>query len=82
MNSGALEPACSASLVEVLIVQFWWSKTTPKRSLFFHVLGALIYYRENDQPLEHDDVHTKIEMYRRHFAATGLGEDFVSQFVL
>ena len=47
----------------------------------FHVFGALIYYDENDQPLGHDDVHTKIEMCRRHFAATGLGEESVTQFI-
>jgi hypothetical protein len=47
----------------------------------FHVFGALVYFDDDDQVVGHDDVHTKIEMCRRHFAATGLGEDFVSQFV-
>ena len=47
----------------------------------FHVFGALVYYDEHDQPMGHDDVHTKIEMCRRHFAATRLGEGFVIQFV-
>jgi quercetin dioxygenase-like cupin family protein len=47
----------------------------------FHVFGALVYYDEQDRPAGHDDVHTKIEMCRRHFAAVGLGEDFVSRFV-
>ena len=47
----------------------------------FHVFGALVYYDENDQPTGHDDVHTKIEMCRRHFQETGLGEEFVAKFV-
>jgi 2,4'-dihydroxyacetophenone dioxygenase len=47
----------------------------------FHVSGALIYYDDQGAPNGHDDVHTKLEMCRRHFAETGLGEDFVDQFV-
>ena len=47
----------------------------------FHVSGALIYYTEQGDCSGHDDVHTKLEMCRRHFAATGLGEDYVDQFV-
>lgn len=47
----------------------------------FHVLGALIYYDEKNEPVGHDDVHTKIEMCRRHFAACGLGEEHVTKFI-
>ena len=47
----------------------------------FHVCGALIYYDEAGLPCGHDDVHTKIEMCKKHFAKVGLGEDFVEQFV-
>ena len=47
----------------------------------FHVFGALIYFDVNDAPVGHDDVHTKIELCRRHFASVGLGEDYVTQFV-
>lgn len=47
----------------------------------FHVLGALVYYDEEGRPCGHDDVHTKIEMCRRHFRQVGLGEDFVEQFI-
>jgi len=47
----------------------------------FNVRGALIYYDEDDQPVAHDDVHTKIELCRRHFAETGLGEEHVEQFI-
>ena len=47
----------------------------------FHVCGALIYYDEAGKPCGHDDVHTKIEMCKRHFAEVGLGADFVRQFI-
>lgn len=53
----------------------------PEMITLFHVSGALIYYDENDQPVGHDDVHTKIAMCQRHFAEVGLGDDFIEQFV-
>lgn len=48
---------------------------------FFHVSATLIYCDERSQPVGYDTVHTKIDMCRRHFAAVGLGEKFVEQFV-
>lgn len=48
---------------------------------FFHVFGALIYFDHDDRPVAHDDVHTKIEMCKRHFESVGLGADFVKQFI-
>ena len=47
----------------------------------FHVVGALVYYDENDRPIQHDDVHTKIELCRAHFERVGLGADYVKQFI-
>lgn len=47
----------------------------------FHVSGALIYYDDQGRAVGHDDVHTKIEMCRRHFESVGLGESFVDQFI-
>lgn len=47
----------------------------------FHVSGALIYVDEQGRTVSYDDVHTKIEMCRKHFAQAGLGADFVKQFV-
>ena len=47
----------------------------------FHVFGALIYYDEENNPVGHDDVHTKLEMCRAHFEKCGLGGDFVKQFI-
>lgn len=47
----------------------------------FHVVGALVYFDEDGNACGHDDVHTKIEMCRKHYAEVGLGEDFVDQFI-
>lgn len=47
----------------------------------FHVSGALIYVDDQGAATNYDDVHTKIEMCRRHFAQVGLGADHVRQFV-
>ncbi len=47
----------------------------------FHISGALIYIDEDGVTTGFDDVHTKIEMCRKHFAEVGLGEDYVRQFI-
>jgi hypothetical protein len=47
----------------------------------FHVCGALVYYDEHDRATGHDDVHTKIELCRRHFEQVGLGADYVREFI-
>lgn len=47
----------------------------------FHVCGALIYCDESLAPCGYDDVHTKIEMCRRHFTQCDLGADFVNRFI-
>lgn len=47
----------------------------------FHVSATLIYFDDQMKPCGHDDVHTKIEMCRRHFEAVGLGATFVEQFI-
>lgn len=54
---------------------------TEEMITLFHVFGALIYYDEQNQIVSHDDVHTKIEMCRKHYAAVGLGEEYVHQFI-
>lgn len=48
---------------------------------FFHVAGALIYFDDQGNPCGYDDVHTKIEMCRKHFQAVGLGSDYVMRFI-
>ena len=53
----------------------------PEMITLFHVSGGLVYFDEQMRPAGYDDVHTKIELCRRHFASVGLGADFVRQFV-
>jgi quercetin dioxygenase-like cupin family protein len=47
----------------------------------FHVCGALVYFDEAGVICGHDDVHTKIELCRRHYEEVGLGADFVARFI-
>jgi 2,4'-dihydroxyacetophenone dioxygenase len=47
---------------------------------FFNIHGAMIYVDEAGQPTGYEDVFTKIEMCRRHYAAAGLGEAYVDRF--
>ncbi len=48
----------------------------------FHVTGALLYCDpDTGEVTGFDDVFTKLEKARRHYADCGLGEDYVEQFV-
>lgn len=47
----------------------------------FHVCGMLAYVDDAGNTCGFDDVHTKIDMCRKHFAETGLGAEYVEQFV-
>lgn len=47
----------------------------------FVISGALIYLDEQGRTVGFDDVHTKIEMCRKHYAAVGLGAEYVEQFI-
>jgi quercetin dioxygenase-like cupin family protein len=48
---------------------------------FFNISGAMIYVDEDGNTTGYEDVWTKIEMCRRHYAAVGLGESFVDRFI-
>jgi hypothetical protein len=48
---------------------------------FFNISGAMIYVDEAGNTTGYEDVWTKIEMCRRHYAAVGLGASFVDRFV-
>ena len=48
---------------------------------FFNISGAMIYLDAADKVVAYEDVHTKIEMCRRHYIECGLGADYVRQFV-
>ena len=47
----------------------------------FHVNGALIYMDDDNNTVGFDNVHTKIELCRKHFEEVGLGPDYVEQFI-
>jgi hypothetical protein len=41
----------------------------------------MIYVDPDGNTLGYEDVFTKIDLCRRHYASVGLGEDFVDQFI-
>jgi hypothetical protein len=48
---------------------------------FFNISGAMIYLDAEDRTIGYEDVWTKIDLCRRHYAAVGLGAQYVDQFV-
>jgi hypothetical protein len=48
---------------------------------FFNISGAMIYVDEQGRTSAYEDVWTKIEMCRAHYASVGLGADYVERFV-
>lgn len=47
----------------------------------FQVSGMLQYVDEQGRGVAHDDVFSKIELCRKHYAAVGLGASYVDQFI-
>lgn len=47
----------------------------------FQVNGIMYYVDPWGRPLGYEDVFTKIDMCRKHYAQCGLGEDFVDGFI-
>jgi len=48
---------------------------------FFNISGSMIYLDADNKQIGLEDVFTKIDMCRRHYAAVGLGADYVDQFI-
>jgi 2,4'-dihydroxyacetophenone dioxygenase len=48
---------------------------------FFNISGAMVYLDEKGQTTGYEDVFTKIEMCRSHYASVGLGKGYVDQFI-
>ena len=48
---------------------------------YFQVNGVMCYVDPWGKVLGYEDVFTKIDMCRKHFAEVGLGEDFVDRFI-
>jgi len=47
----------------------------------FQVNGIMLYVDPDGNAVGFEDVFTKIEMCRKHYAAIGLGADYVDQFI-
>ena len=47
----------------------------------FQIHGAMVYLDDNNAVTSVDDVFTRIDQCRAHFASVGLGADYVDQFV-
>ncbi len=48
---------------------------------YFQVNGVMLYVDPVGNVLGYEDVFTKIDMCREHYAAVGLGADYVDQFI-
>lgn len=48
---------------------------------YFQVNGVMLYVDPYGKTMGYEDVFTKIEMCRKHYAEVGLGEDYVDQFI-
>lgn len=48
---------------------------------FFNITGAMIYLDTAGNQVGYEDVFTKIELCRDHYAKVGLGADYVDQFI-
>jgi hypothetical protein len=48
---------------------------------FFNISGAMIYLDDAGRTIGYEDVWSKIEMCRRHYAEVGLGEQYVQPFI-
>jgi 2,4'-dihydroxyacetophenone dioxygenase len=48
---------------------------------FFNISGAMIYLDQHGRLNGYEDVFTKIDRCRAHYAENGLGADFVDQFI-
>jgi quercetin dioxygenase-like cupin family protein len=48
---------------------------------FFNISGAMIYLDADGRQVGYEDVWTKIEMCRTHYASCGIGERYLEQFI-
>jgi hypothetical protein len=48
---------------------------------FFNISGCMYYVDQDGRNTGYEDVFTKIDMCRKHYAANGLGEGYVDQFI-
>jgi 2,4'-dihydroxyacetophenone dioxygenase len=54
---------------------------TPEMITFFNISGCMVYLDKDNRQIGFEDVFTKIDMCKKHYAANGLGADYVDQFI-
>ena len=54
---------------------------TEEMITFFNISGAMLYLNEAGVIVAYEDVHTKIDMCRKHYESVGLGVAYVDQFI-
>jgi quercetin dioxygenase-like cupin family protein len=59
----------------------WVPEDVEEMITFFNITGSMVYLDENHRQTGYEDVFTKIDMCRAHYASCGLGADYVDQFV-
>ena len=53
----------------------------PEMITFFNIGGAMVYLDEAGRQTGYEDVWTKIDLCRKHYAASGLTANYVEQFI-
>ena len=53
----------------------------PEMMFMANVKGTLLYVDERGAPTGYDDVFTRIDAARKHYATVGLGADYVRRFI-
>jgi hypothetical protein len=54
---------------------------TPEMITFFNIQGSMVYLDEKNKHVGYEDVFTKIDMCRAHYASVGLGADYLDRFI-
>ena len=53
----------------------------PEMITFFNIHGAMVYLDEAGHVTGYEDVFSKMDLCRKHYAACGLGERYVDRYV-
>ncbi len=75
--AGATGPSTSRREKHTLVVP----DDVPEMITYFQVNGTMIYVDPWGKQIGYEDVFTKIDLCRKHYENSGLGRDFVDQFI-
>jgi quercetin dioxygenase-like cupin family protein len=69
--------------IHTLVVDEQSDSDNPDQEMitFFNISGAMVYLDDQGNQTGYEDVFSKIEMCRKHYASVGLGADYVDQFI-